>query len=830
MLWFVDFSQGLLTHVADASVRSLCLALAALVLMWASRVRSASVRHAVWTAALCGMLLLPLLSPCLPFIPLRILPAAPAGTPVVQPGVILPGPPAAFADRPAPAPRSPTGLPYWPLAACGVYLAVGLGFLGRLALGFAGTRRLVRRARLVEDARAASCLERQGWRVPSLRESDSVAVPLTTGWLRPQILLPRDWRSWDEVKLRAVLAHELSHVRRGDWLIAVLASLNKCLFWFHPLAWWLERQLLSLAEQASDDFSILATGDRQQYAQVLLDIAAALEGRRGRLLWEGSAMARSQRVSQRIDSILDLGREVSSGLTKRGWAVLALCGVPLLYGAAAVQLERTPAVVQTRTSDLELLAEGQRLTPQEVENLEAHLKTFPEDLTARARLIGYYFVNAARQRRLQHVFWLIEHHPESSLLNSPSAAITRWNDQADYERAKALWPVQTSRYGQDARVLGNAAQFFEFADPLTAEDVLKRARLLEPNNTFWAERLAILYTRSIWPGVPAERAAFASRARTELEISSDAALVGAAGEILSGTMHYRSPSPILNPVVELAESLLKKAQTLEPANPRWAESLKRLALAREGKPAATQVRPEALSPDRIRVGGNVQASKLVRHVLPVYPPLAKQARIQGVVRFQVTIGEDGRVQQVQLLAGHPLLIPAAQEAVKQWVYQPTLLNGRAVEVVTIVDVNFTLSPEAGRAEAQPQAAEPPSAPPFAPSGAPQRIRVGGNIQAAKLVKHVRPAYPPLARQARIQGMVRFTVIIGTDGRVENMQLVSGHPLLVAAAQEAVKQWIYQPTFLNGREVEVLTQVDVAFSLSAEVVTRVRVAAVERQRA
>jgi len=391
---------------------------------------------------------------------------------------------------------------------------------------------------------------------------------------------------------------------------------------------------------------------------------------------------------------------------------------------------------------------------------------------------------------------------------------TLLNEPEDYERAEALWHEQTVRYGQDARVLGNAAQFFESADPVMAEDLLKRARQFEPSNTAWAERLAILYTRSIWPGVPAELAAFASRARTELEISSDAALVGAAGEILSGTMHYRSPSPILNPVVELAESLLKKAQTLEPGNPRWVESLKRLAQAREGKPTAPQVRAEALAPDRIRVGGNVQASKLVTQVPPVYAPLAKQARIQGVVRFQVVIGKDGHVLDVQVVSGHPLLIPAAQEAVKQWVYQPTLLNGRAVEVVTIVDVNFTLSPEAGRAEAQPQVAErSPAAASSAPSGAPQRIRVGGNIQAAKLVKRVRPAYPPLARQARIQGVVRFTVLIGTDGGVANMQLIGGHPLLVPAAQEAVKQWVYQPTFLNGREVEVLTQVDVAFSLS-----------------
>ena len=67
--------------------------------------------------------------------------------------------------------------------------------------------------------------------------------------------------------------------------------------------------------------------------------------------------------------------------------------------------------------------------------------------------------------------------------------------------------------------------------------------------------------------------------------------------------------------------------------------------------------------------------------------------------------------------------------------------------------------------------------------------------------------------ARISGQVRFTAIIGKDGTIQNLQLVSGHPLLVAAAQEAVKQWIYKPTLLNGEPVEVITQIDVNFTLS-----------------
>jgi len=96
-------------------------------------------------------------------------------------------------------------------------------------------------------------------------------------------------------------------------------------------------------------------------------------------------------------------------------------------------------------------------------------------------------------------------------------------------------------------------------------------------------------------------------------------------------------------------------------------------------------------PQRIRVGGNVQQAKLIRHPMPIYPPLAKQARIQGVVHLQAVIAKDGTIQELHAISGHPLLVPAALEAVRQWVYQPTLLNGEPVEVVTQIDVNFTLS-------------------------------------------------------------------------------------------------------------------------------------------
>jgi len=92
------------------------------------------------------------------------------------------------------------------------------------------------------------------------------------------------------------------------------------------------------------------------------------------------------------------------------------------------------------------------------------------------------------------------------------------------------------------------------------------------------------------------------------------------------------------------------------------------------------------------------------------------------------------------------------------------------------------------------------------------IAIGGDVQAAKLVKKVIPAYPPLARQARVSGTVQLIGVIAKDGTIQQLQVVSGHPLLVKAALDAVRQWIYRPTLLNGQAVEVIAPIDVIFTL------------------
>jgi len=103
------------------------------------------------------------------------------------------------------------------------------------------------------------------------------------------------------------------------------------------------------------------------------------------------------------------------------------------------------------------------------------------------------------------------------------------------------------------------------------------------------------------------------------------------------------------------------------------------------------VAPKIAAPQRVRVSSGVVQGLLVRRVNPVYPPLARQARIQGTVILQAQISKEGNIENLQLISGHPMLAPAAIEAVKQWKYRPYLLNGDPCEVDTQVMVNFTLA-------------------------------------------------------------------------------------------------------------------------------------------
>lgn len=101
--------------------------------------------------------------------------------------------------------------------------------------------------------------------------------------------------------------------------------------------------------------------------------------------------------------------------------------------------------------------------------------------------------------------------------------------------------------------------------------------------------------------------------------------------------------------------------------------------------------PKVATPQRVRVSQGVTEGLILKKVQPTYPPLARSARIQGAVVLQAVIGKDGSIQNLRAISGHPMLTPAAIDAVKQWRYKPYFLNGEPVEVDTQITVNFTLA-------------------------------------------------------------------------------------------------------------------------------------------
>lgn len=164
-----------------------------------------------------------------------------------------------------------------------------------------------------------------------------------------------------------------------------------------------------------------------------------------------------------------------------------------------------------------------------------------------------------------------------------------------------------------------------------------------------------------------------------------------AGSLLQ-SLNVTVDGPITKVSLSLPESQLEQmmqaSHTPEPHSPVGVDPR---TFARPSHRAAEPLPASGAVPQRIRVAGNVQKAKLIQHVEPVYPPLAMQARISGVVRLNAVIGKDGTVQNLTVSSGHPLLVPPAMDAVKQWVYAPTLLNGQAVEVATQIDVEFTFN-------------------------------------------------------------------------------------------------------------------------------------------
>jgi beta-lactamase regulating signal transducer with metallopeptidase domain len=228
----------------------------------------------------------------------------------------------------------------WSAIATGIYLAVALILFARFFIGLAFNRRLLQASRPIDDPCVTQRLAARAsaWSlasIPQAAESELISVPVTMGALRSTILLPTDWREWDDAKLDAVLAHEVSHVARRDALTQRLSLLHCAIFWFSPLSWWLDRHLAGLAEQASDEASLSSGADRKHYAKILLGFFETLHSAPGRVWWQGVSMAKAGQAEHRVERILAWKGSLAMPLQKSIAVVVVVLAVPVVYLAAS---------------------------------------------------------------------------------------------------------------------------------------------------------------------------------------------------------------------------------------------------------------------------------------------------------------------------------------------------------------------------------------------------------------------------------------------------------------------------------------------------------------
>ena len=308
-------------------LRSSLIAAAVALAIGLLRIKSAAARHKLWASMVVLMALLPGFLAWGPKAPIPVLPrirgqAVSVSAPVVE----------SVAERQDDVPNLPVLAPRslawnWLLFFESAYVLCSAAFLLRLAIGTMQVHRLLR-----------TSLARGGHRTHA-----SCATPVTVGWLRPSVILPESWPHWSTAKLAAVLAHEQEHARRRDPLVQWIALLNRALFWFHPLAWWLERQLSGLAEEACDAAVLDQGHDPHVYSECLLDLARSLEKAGTRIAALGVAMPGAF-LPQRIRRMLS-GKAMPRPTRKQIVAAIAVC-------ASATVIFGTGTLVRAQSTDV----------------------------------------------------------------------------------------------------------------------------------------------------------------------------------------------------------------------------------------------------------------------------------------------------------------------------------------------------------------------------------------------------------------------------------------------------------------------------------------------
>jgi hypothetical protein len=699
-------SRAFVAGALGIVLRSLVLAVLCGCAAWLLRSKTAELRFSLWRWTLFALLALPLLIRVTP--PLLKAPrtqAAATVLPSTSAAVVHSGKrpldTKSFSNR-----ELSRHSPAWVLFLPGLYGFVTLVLLARLGYNLSCLGRIAKRSQFIPDAAFRELFHEiwlaSGARLkPRIAASNEVSAPVTFDAGDVWILLPQSWRTWDEAKLQAVLTHEMAHIKRGDSATLLLASFTTCLFWFHPLSWFLRRRLSALAEEACDEVVVASGAAPAQYANFLIDFARDVRRRHGRIVAGASAVAGHSSLKKRIERLFADTPYRQRG--RKAFASLALIlFVPTVYLTAAARFGDPEAQESSQQDKISWPQWEQiaSLSPTDAAALESAVQANPEDLDTRMELLVYCAWKGQDTPFTNQLLWFIKQHPSTESLQMAEGVFHPIKSLSDEsrEQIQAAWEKAVREHADSPVVLFNAASSLQRTEPDRGLELLRQAEALDvpAKQIMYEHSVATIYAAAelqrLRPGGAINNIQMSddssARLRERLKESADPALLAEVGRILVQLNRPRGGEEQHH----LGLELIQQAIQLDPGNAKWTKALQ----SAEAEPQRQLnyerlAHSEPLQRGTIRIGSQVAESSLVSKIDPVYPPFARAAHIQGAVEFTVTVGPDGKISAIQLVRGPSLLVNAAKDAVSKWVYHPATIDGKAVPFMTQVIVPFRLA-------------------------------------------------------------------------------------------------------------------------------------------
>jgi len=499
--------------------------------------------------------------------------------------------------------------------------------------------------------------------------SNTVGGPVTFGFLNPSILLPARVVELDADLREAIAHHELAHVRRRDWLFVLLEESIRSLLRFHPAIWFVLSRIQLAREQVVDAEVVGLTRDRERYLDALVAVAAQ------RLLPDvapAPLFLKKRQLAVRVAAVL---KETRMSKPRTVLSYTTVCSAALLAVRLAVWMFPLQSPAQTVTAEKahSVVADGPGVVVEPGAKILHRSPVFyPSGVTAVGTVVVESSVNAKGEVTDAHVI----NGPEE-LRNAALSSVLNWHFSAD----GGLPPTVQSVIRFEAAPHTASATTVSATAPVARTSLYLKSINMTGLSDELAEKVSANLPVHVGDAFGNDQMAQVRAALKEIDEHLMFGIKNSPPDVMLTIM--LRPSGIIGEITGgvvggipggVAGGIIAAPGEVGPS-----------------APAAAQFPAAANGVMRVRVGGNVESANLTKKVTPLYPPLAKQARIQGTVRFTALIGTDGSVVSLQLVEGHPLLVESAQQAVSQWQYKPTLLNGNAVEVITQIDVNYTLT-------------------------------------------------------------------------------------------------------------------------------------------